>query len=77
MLAKPIDGCMEVFRFNILPLTEIEKREAFKEAVNTCPICNSHLNFTHETEYLTGSVHEKASCPQCRILIREEDFSIQ
>lgn len=68
---------MEIFRFNILPLSEIEKREAFKEAVNTCPICNHRLDFSYETEFMTGKIHEKAACHQCQILIREEDFSVQ
>jgi len=68
---------MEVFRFNILPMPEIEKREAFKEAVNNCPLCSQHLSFQHETDYMTNSLHEHAYCEKCQMQIREELFTLQ
>jgi hypothetical protein len=68
---------MEIFRFNILPMPEGEKRDAFKEAVNNCPLCSCHLVFQHETDYLSNKLHEQAFCEKCQMQIREEQFTLQ
>ena len=68
---------MEIFRFNILPLADLERREAFKEAVNNCPLCCEPLRFKHESDYLENVVREVAECDKCRMQIREEDYQVQ
>jgi hypothetical protein len=68
---------MEIFRFNILPLKDLERREAFKEAVNNCPLCHEALQFQHEADYLYNSVKENAFCNHCKLQIREEDHKVQ
>ena len=68
---------MEVFRFNILPMEENERQQAFKEAVNNCPMCNAPLRFKHETDYMTNSIHEMAECDHCKLQIREEEHQVQ
>ncbi len=68
---------MEIFKFNILPMDDIEKRQAFKEAVNNCPICNHPLEFKHEIDFLNNQMQEESHCPQCQIEIRNESHSLQ
>lgn len=68
---------MEIFRFNILPLSEIEKREAFKEAVNNCPICGHKLSFQHDNDFMTNTLKEEAHCAACAVDIRSETHTVQ
>lgn len=68
---------MEIFRFNILPLEEVERREAFKEAVNNCPHCGHLLQFQVEIDFLTNSLEEQSHCPSCSAHIRSEVHSLQ
>lgn len=68
---------MEIFRFSILPMAEVERREAFKEAVNKCPICGSRLSFEYRTDFLKNSIHEEAQCEKCAVKIREEEHEVQ
>lgn len=70
-------GQMEIFTFNILPMAEIERRQAFKEAVNNCPICASALQFSHEIDFLSNQVAEACTCPQCNLKIRAETYNLQ
>jgi hypothetical protein len=75
---KPADKRgMTIFKFNILPLEEIERREAFKEAVNNCPYCHSPLNFQLEQDQDGQTVHERAQCVQCTQHFRLETHHIQ
>jgi len=68
---------MEVFRFNILPLEEVERREAFKEAVNNCPYCYSPMKFQVEIDFLSNVITEDCHCPQCGQQVRTETHSLQ
>ena len=68
---------MEVFKFNILPMEETEKREAFKEAVNNCPICCKRMEFKYEADFLSNTILEDAHCPECQLQIRTETHSVQ
>ncbi|MEZ0391475.1 MAG: hypothetical protein ACAH59_04620 [Pseudobdellovibrionaceae bacterium] len=68
---------MEIFRFNILPLEDVERREAFKEAVNNCPHCGHLLHFQVEIDPVTNSLEEKSHCPSCATHIRTEAHNIQ
>jgi predicted Zn-dependent protease len=68
---------MEIFRFNILPLEEIEKREAFKEAVNNCPHCGSVMQFSVEIDFLTNRLQEDSFCQSCTVKVRSEIHSLQ
>jgi hypothetical protein len=68
---------MEVFRFNILPMEEVERQEAFKEAINNCPICCASMKFAYHNDYLTNSIKEEAVCEKCALKIREEAHQVQ
>ena len=68
---------MEVFRFNILPMADLERRQAFKEAVNNCPVCGETMHFKHESDYLSNSIREIAECAKCHVQIREEEHQVQ
>jgi len=68
---------MEIFRFNILPLKDLERREAYKEAVNNCPVCGQNMKFKHEQDFLSNSIKEIAVCDSCRLQVREEDHKVQ
>ena len=68
---------MEIFRFNILPMSDTEKHEAFKEAVNTCPSCQQNLMFQHELDFNTNTLCEQAYCEHCQMQVREESFNLQ
>lgn len=68
---------MEIFRFSILPLADIERREAFKEAVNNCPYCGTALDFQHEMDFLSNTLKEDCQCPACATQVRSEIFKVQ
>lgn len=68
---------MEIFRFNILPLEEIERREAFKEAVNNCPACNAPLQISVEKDFLTNKIKEDCFCEACFMNVRSETYALQ
>ena len=68
---------MEIFRFNIIPQKEIEKREAFKNSIARCPICKSNLSFAYEQDYLNNVIIEKCHCESCDIKVREESHKKQ
>jgi len=68
---------MEIFKFNILPMEDIERREAFKEAVNNCPLCGTGLNFEHEVDFLYNTVTEDCRCSACSMKIRTETYDLQ
>lgn len=68
---------MEVFRFTILPMEEIERREAFKEAVNNCPHCGHKLQFQVEIDFLSNQLKEDSSCESCAAHIRTEVHALQ
>ena len=68
---------MEIFRFNILPLEEVEKREAFKAKVNKCPACEATLQFNVEIDFLTNVLKEDCFCPGCNSQIRSELHGLQ
>ncbi len=68
---------MEIFRFNILPMEEIERREAFMEAVNNCPHCGEALEFQVEIYESENRLKEAGHCPSCSVHIRTELHGIQ
>lgn len=68
---------MEIFRFNILPLEEIERREAFKAAVNNCPACNAALQISVEVDFLSNKIKEDCFCDACVMNVRSETFALQ
>ena len=68
---------MEIFRFNILPLEEVEKREAFKAAVNKCPYCETTLQFNVEIDFMQNAIKEECFCPQCNQQVRIETHGLQ
>ncbi len=68
---------MEIFRFNILPVAEIEKRQAFIKAQHHCPICDSELMMRHQACEFTNSMLEVARCPSCDLKIRSQAFEVQ
>lgn len=68
---------MEIFRFNILPLEEVERRQAFKEAVNNCPHCGQILQFQVQIDLETNLLQEDCHCNACAAMIRSELHSIQ
>lgn len=63
---------MEIFRFNIIPLPDIERREAFKEAVNNCPLCGHQLKFQVDIDYLSLKIKEDCLCQECQLQIRSD-----
>lgn len=58
-------------------MEETERREAFKEAINCCPLCQSTLHFEYQTDFLTNSIVEEALCDKCALKIREEQHQVQ
>lgn len=68
---------MEIFRFNILPLEEVEKREAFKASVNKCPNCQADLQFNVEIDFTENRLKEDCFCPHCNHEVRSEFHSLQ
>jgi hypothetical protein len=68
---------MEIFRFNILPMADIERREAFKEAVNNCPHCGAALEFQVEIYERENRLKEDGHCPSCSVHVRTEVHDIQ
>jgi hypothetical protein len=68
---------MEVFRFNILPLAEVERREAFKMALNQCPICTEQMQFQYDNDFMQNLIKEECFCPKCQLKIRENFFELQ
>lgn len=67
---------MEIFRFNILPLEEVERREAFKEAINNCPHCGAALEFRVEIDLASNLLKEEGHCKACEAQIRTEMHSL-
>jgi len=75
---RPTDKLgMEIFRFSILPMEDIERREAFKEAVNNCPHCGHRLQFQVEIDFLTNRLKEESNCATCAAHIRTEVHALQ
>lgn len=68
---------MEIFRFNILPLEEVERREAFKAAINNCPHCHSVLEFRVEIDLASNLLKEAGHCKSCEAQVRSELHSLQ
>jgi hypothetical protein len=68
---------MEVFKFNILPMEDIERREAFKEAINNCPLCGTCLHFDHDIDFLYNKITEDCRCGSCAMKIRTETYDLQ
>jgi hypothetical protein len=68
---------MEVFKFNILPMEDLERRQAFKEAINNCPLCGTSLKFEHEIDFLYNKVTEECQCAACSLKIRSETHDLQ
>ena len=68
---------MEIFKFNILPMEDIERRQAFKEAVNLCPLCGEQLKFDVEIDFMTLKIKEDCLCQQCQLKIRTEVYDLQ
>nr|WP_295902421.1 hypothetical protein [uncultured Bdellovibrio sp.] len=58
-------GRMEVFRFNIIPTEEFNKREDFRKAVNNCEICGAALEFSYKQENAFAVLQEEAKCSCC------------
>ncbi|KYG60855.1 hypothetical protein [Bdellovibrio bacteriovorus] len=56
---------MEIFKFNILPTEEFNKREDYRKAVNNCDICGGALEFSYEQAAEFHVLQEKAQCPCC------------
>ncbi|WII71649.1 hypothetical protein QJS83_14365 [Bdellovibrio sp. 22V] len=56
---------MEVFRFNIIPTEEFNKREDFRKAINNCEICGSALEFSYQQLSEFAVLKEDAQCPCC------------
>jgi len=75
---RPADkNHMEIFRFNILPMEDIERREAFVEAVNNCPHCGTSLEFEVEIYETEHQLKEDGHCPSCAVHVRTEVHGIQ
>lgn len=55
----------------------IDPREQFLEDYHHCPLCGSELLFTHVTQFVTGSVAERAQCEDCHIQVKSSDHSLQ
>jgi hypothetical protein len=68
---------MTIFKFNIMPIEEIERREAFKKAVNNCPYCQAPLNFQVEQDRTNHTVQEQAQCVHCTQHFRLETHQMQ
>lgn len=68
---------MEILKFNILPMEETERREAFKEAVNNCPLCGHVMDFHHEVDFLFNKITEDCRCQECALRIRTETYDLQ
>lgn len=68
---------MTIFKFNIMPIEEIERREAFKKSVNNCPYCQAPLNFQVEQDAANHTVHEQAQCVACTQHFRLETHQMQ
>jgi hypothetical protein len=68
---------MEIFKFNIVPLPDLERRQAFKEAVNNCPLCGQQLDFAIDVDFLSLKIKEDCICQACQLQIRSEVFDLQ
>jgi hypothetical protein len=68
---------MEIFRINILPQMEIEKRQAFIKSQHHCPICETELTMRHQACEFTNSMLEVARCASCDLKIRSKSFELQ
>lgn len=68
---------MEIFRFNIRPLAEVERREAFKESINNCPHCRKVLEFRVEIDLMSNRLKEDGHCKTCDTQVRSEVHSLQ
>lgn len=68
---------MTIFKFNILPIEEIERREAFKKEINNCPHCQAPLKFQLEQDPVTHTVQERAQCDACAQHFRFETHQVQ
>ena len=66
---------MEVFKFNIIPTEEFNKREAFRKAINNCEACGTALEFSYKQLNEFAVLSEEASCPCCA-LIKEENHLV-
>lgn len=56
---------MEVFRFNIIPTEEYNKRENFRTSVNNCDICGGALEFSYRQMEDIAVLQEESKCPCC------------
>ena len=61
---------MEIIRINIKPQSEIEKHEAFKQALFHCPVCEGMMEFQTTRLYGENQLMEEAHCPACQVQIR-------
>lgn len=56
---------MEVFKFNIIPTEEYNKREDYRKAINNCDICGGALEFSYNQMSEFAVLQEDAKCPCC------------
>ena len=68
---------MEIFKFNILPLEVVERREAFKKTIHNCPHCETLLEFHVEKDEEQTLIQEDGHCPKCGFQVRSELHPIQ
>ncbi len=56
---------MEVFRFNIIPTEEFEKREKFRLEEALCDQCGTALEFSYQQLEEHFVLQEDSQCPHC------------
>lgn len=47
------------------------------ENLESCVLCGSKLRFKHQTDYLNLQVHEEATCPDCGVKNKVNQFILQ
>ena len=68
---------MEIFRFQILPQQELDRREALKASENNCPHCGGALEFKVEVDVTAQLLSEQCHCPVCTIEVRSGLYNLQ
>lgn len=56
---------MEIFRFNIMPTEEFEKREKFRQDESLCQQCGAALEFSYQQLSSHSVLQEDSQCPHC------------